>query len=374
MKKKINKKKVAMYVFYVLVTVCILAFVLSLGDVDEMFIMLGSVDMPSIGMAFLMLAIYMATYPLSLVILARARHVGVNKRTTYNIAMTEHFFNGITPFATGGQPFQVYSFSKAKVKAAESTSLLLMNFMVFMLVTNGFAACALIYFRRLVTDLPMALVAAFGFIMNFAVLGFTMLIAMNHKVAKLLSKFVDFLARRRLFSKFLAPRAESMKTYFVQVQEAFSNLIRKKGVFLGALLTKILSMGAYYSTTFFILRALHIDVPPSEFFYTICATSFAITMVVFLPTPGSSGGIEFAFKSIFATIAVSASAATSYSGMLIWRLLTYYIVMLVSLIFYIALEVGFSRKARRAAEEGAQEPTIEGATDENSQETEGIEE
>ena len=363
-----------MYVFYVLVTVCILAFVLSLGDVDEMFIMLGSVDMPSIGMAFLMLAIYMATYPLSLVILARARHVGVNKRTTYNIAMTEHFFNGITPFATGGQPFQVYSFSKAKVKAAESTSLLLMNFMVFMLVTNGFAACALIYFRRLVTDLPMALVAAFGFIMNFAVLGFTMLIAMNHKVAKLLSKFVDFLARRRLFSKFLAPRAESMKTYFVQVQEAFSNLIRKKGVFLGALLTKILSMGAYYSTTFFILRALHIDVPPSEFFYTICATSFAITMVVFLPTPGSSGGIEFAFKSIFATIAVSASAATSYSGMLIWRLLTYYIVMLVSLIFYIALEVGFSRKARRAAEEGAQEPTIEGATDENSQETEGIEE
>jgi uncharacterized membrane protein YbhN (UPF0104 family) len=136
MKKKINKKKVAMYVFYVLVTVCILAFVLSLGDVDEMFIMLGSVDMPSIGMAFLMLAIYMATYPLSLVILTRARHVGVNKRTTYNIAMTEHFFNGITPFATGGQPFQVYSFSKAKVKVAESTSLLLMNFMVFMLVNH----------------------------------------------------------------------------------------------------------------------------------------------------------------------------------------------------------------------------------------------
>lgn len=374
MKKKINIKKVAMYVFYVLVTVCILAFVLSLGDVDEMFMMLGSVDMPSIGMAFLMLAIYMATYPLSLVILTRARHVGVNKRTTYNIAMTEHFFNGITPFATGGQPFQVYSFSKAKVKAAESTSLLLMNFMVFMLVTNGFAACALIYFRRLVTDLPMALVAAFGFIMNFAVLGFTMLIAMNHKVAKLLSKFVDFLAKRRMLSKFLAPRAESMKTYFAQVQEAFSNLLRKKGVFLGALLTKILSMGAYYSTTFFILRALHIDVPPSEFFYTICATSFAITMVVFLPTPGSSGGIEFAFKSIFATIAVSASAATSYSGMLIWRLLTYYIVMLVSLIFYIALEVGFSRKARRAAEVSAQELPTEGATDEKSTETEGIEE
>lgn len=374
MKKKINIKKVAMYVFYVLVTVCILAFVLSLGDVDEMFMMLGSVDMPSIGMAFLMLAIYMATYPLSLVILTRARHVGVNKRTTYNIAMTEHFFNGITPFATGGQPFQVYSFSKAKVKAAESTSLLLMNFMVFMLVTNGFAACALIYFRRLVTDLPMALVAAFGFIMNFAVLGFTMLIAMNHKVAKLLSKFVDFLAKRRMLSKFLAPRAESMKTYFAQVQEAFSNLLRKKGVFLGALLTKILSMGAYYSTTFFILRALHIDVPPSEFFYTICATSFAITMVVFLPTPGSSGGIEFAFKSIFATIAVSASAATSYSGMLIWRLLTYYIVMLVSLIFYIALEVRFSRKAHRAAEVSAQELPTEGATDEKSTETEGIEE
>ena len=372
MKKKLNKKKIAMYVFYVLVTVCILAFVLSLGDVDEMFTMLGSVDMLNIGMAFLMLLIYVATYPLSLVILTHARHVGVNKRTTYNIAMTEHFFNGITPFATGGQPFQVYAFSKAKVKVAESTSLLLMNFMVFMLVTNGFAAFALIYFSKLVTDLPMTLVAAFGFIMNFTVLGVTVLIATNRKVAVLLSKFVDFLAGRRLFGRFVAPRAESMKTYFVQVQEAFSHLMRKKLVFFSALLTKIVAMGAYYSTTFFILRALHIGVPTSEFFFTVCATSFAITMVVFLPTPGSSGGIEFAFKSIFATLAVGASTAISYSGMLIWRLLTYYIVMLVSLVFYIALEVGFSRKERRALAADAQ--PIEPAPDEISEETGGMKE
>lgn len=367
MGQQTKKKKILVYAFYVIVTVCILAFVLSLGDVDEMFTLLGSVDMGNIALAFLMLAIYLAFYPLSLVILTRARGCDVDNKTTYNIAMTEHFFNGITPFATGGQPFQVYAFSKAKVKVSESTSLLLMNFMVFMLVTNGFAALALIYFSRLVTDLPMALVAAFGFIMNFTVLAFTMLIAMNRRVAKLFSSIVDFLAKKKLFSKFLAPRADSIKEYFEQVQEAFAHLVRKKGAFLGALITKIFSMAAYYATTFFILRALHIDVPPSEFFYTICATSFAITMVVFLPTPGSSGGIEFAFKSIFATMAVGASAAISYSGMLIWRLLTYYIVMLISLAFYILLEIGFSRKAKRAA----QATTLpDGSADADGKETE----
>ena len=54
-------------------------------------------------------------------------------------------------------------------------------------------------------------------------------------------------------------------------------------------------------------------------------------MVVFVPTPGSSG----------------ASGALSYGGMLMWRLMSYYLLMAVSLAFYIRLEAAFSRESRR---------------------------
>jgi len=346
MEQQFKKKKIGIYILYAAVTIFILAIVLSLGDIGEIFETMRTADFRYILLALLCLIIYMALYPLSLCILTKARGCEIRMRDTYNIAMTEHFFNGITPFATGGQPFQAYAYSKRGVKVSESTSLLLMNFMVFMLVTNGFAACALFYFQRFVTDGAMAAIAVVGFGINFTVLAFTFIIATNKWVCKALSKFVAFLCKFKWIAKFLAPKAESLNEYFVQVQEAFAALIKKKGAFLLALFTKILSMAAYYMTTFFILRALYIDVPMSEIFFVICGTSFAITMVVFLPTPGSSGGIEFAFKSVFATLAAGAAASVAYGGMLIWRLLTYYLVMLISLLFYIYFEIQISKQGK----------------------------
>lgn len=63
----------------------------------------------------------------------------------------------------------------------------------------------------------------------------------------------------------------------------------------------------------------------------------------FLPTPGSSGGIEFAFSIIF-TAFISMSDATANAGMLIWRLLSYYLMMIISLGFYIGFEIYLKHK------------------------------
>lgn len=350
MKQSSSKFRVGAFILYGALTVFILMIALSLGDLGEILAVLKSADFSQILLALLCILVYMALYPLSLCILTRARGCEIKMSTTYNIAMTEHFFNGITPLATGGQPFQVYSFNKAKVKPSESTCLLLMNFMVFMLVTNGFAACSLFYFDRFVTDRAMAFIAAFGFTMNFAVLTVTFLLATSRRVRAVLSRLLHFLCRFKWIARFLEPRLPSLNEYFEQVQTAFSHLIRKKGAFFLSLLSKILSMGAYYTATFFILRALHVSAPLGELFFIICGTSFAITMVVFLPTPGSSGGIEFAFKSVFGCIAAGAAASVAYGGMLIWRLISYYLVMLISLGFYILLEIGFSKKQERRDE------------------------
>ncbi|MBQ8720186.1 MAG: flippase-like domain-containing protein [Clostridia bacterium] len=353
--EKNNKKHIGMYVLYGALTAFILVLILSFNDIGEIMSTIMGAHAGYVLLAVLSLAVYVALYPLSLCILTKARGCDIRFGTTYNIAMTEHFFNGITPSATGGQPFQAYAFKKAGVRVSESTCLLLMNFMVFMTVTNAFALSSLFYFNRFVTDGAMAAVAVVGFTMNFAVLGITVLLATSSHVRRALSAILVFLCKFKWIAKFLAPRVENLNEYFENVQLAFRALIKKKLAFVLALLTKVLSMAAYYVTTFFILRALWVDVPLTDIFFVICGTSFAVTMVVFIPTPGSSGGIEFAFKSVFATIAAGAAASVSYGGMLIWRLLSYYLVMLVSLAFYVLLELGFSRKHKAAQLEGVEE-------------------
>ena len=110
-------------------------------------------------------------------------------------------------------------------------------------------------------------------------------------------------------------------------------------LFFVCLITKAITMGIYYAITFFIIRALHVDINFDHLFLVIFGSAFAITMVVFLPTPGSSGGIEFAFAAIISALSTNASGALSNAGMLIWRLMTYYLTMLISLGFYIGFEI-----------------------------------
>lgn len=345
--EKLTLKKAALYLLYGLITVLFLVFILSMGDVGEILSTVRDADPLYLLSALLTVAVYIALYPMSLVILTRASGSDIRSRHTYSIAMLEHFFNGITPFATGGQPFQAYAFSKYKVKLADSTCLLLMNFMVFMTVTNGFALCSLFYADRFVTTPAMAALAAVGFTMNFIVFVMTVLLATSRRACALVCKLVDLLCRIGFLKKLLEPRVQALKDYFVRVQTAFSALIKNKRAFALALIMKAISMAAYYATTFFILKALYVDVPYSDMLFVLLGSSFAITMVVFIPTPGSSGGIEFAFKSVLSGIALGASASVALGGMLIWRLLTYYFVMLVSLCFYIAFEIGMRRRAKK---------------------------
>ena len=181
--------------------------------------------------------------------------------------MTEHFFNGITPLATGGQPFQAHSYSRAKIKISESTGLLLTNLIIYMIVTTGYSLVGMIYFKTFTSNvdpvwIPIIIV---GYVLNFMVLVVMFLLGTSQRLRAALVKFIYFLCKFRIF-KWLKPKAEDVKTYFQQVQDAFSELIKKKGAFLLALLSKILSFAFFYGSTFFILYSMGIKPTPSQFF------------------------------------------------------------------------------------------------------------
>ena len=342
-------KKIALYIFYGALTVAILVTVLSFNDIGEIFSVMQTADVKYIYIALAFLLAYALLYPLSTCILAKAQKLPTRFATNYTVAMTEHFFNGITPFSTGGQPFQVYAFKKSGVKISESTGLLMMNFIIFMIVTNLFAMLSLIYATKFVTTVPMIALAVVGFTMNFGVLAFLIALATSKRLRGCLVWIVEHLAKIKFLKKFLEPKIPQLTEYFTQVQSAFKSLFKKVHIFLLCILIKIITMAFYYAITFYILLALHVPVGYDDLFFIMCGTSFAITMVVFVPTPGSSGGIEFAFGSVLANVGGGLSATVSYGGMLIWRLLSYYLMMAFSLLFYIALEIVFKVKSKKVA-------------------------
>jgi len=376
-KHPLNKKKIAMFFLYAIITVLLLVTVLSFNDLPAILQELKNVDVKYVLLAVACVLVYLALYPLSLCILTKARKCNVKMSTTYTIAMTEHFFNGITPLATGGQPFQAHSFSRAKVKISESTGLLLTNLIIYMMVTTGFSLCGLFFWKTItvhvnVAWLPIIIV---GYVLNFMMMLIMFALGVSKTVRNWLNKLVAGLAKIK-FLKFLEKKIPEISEYFEQVQESFSYLTKKKGAFLLATLTKILSFAFLYGSTFFILRAMNVNVAASQAFLVLSGTSFAVTAVGFIPTPGASGGVEASagqvYKSIIICLTGTAvgAVAIANSVMLIWRLLSYYFVMGVSLSFYIGLEIYFiqkKKKERRLATEN--DEVLEEKTDESTEET-----
>ncbi len=372
-KHPLNAKKIILFVIYSLIAICLLVTVLSFNDLPAIFEQLKTVDFKYIWLALLMVLAYLVTYPLSLCVLTKSRGCDIKMSTTYTIAMTEHFFNGITPLATGGQPFQAHSYSRAKIKISESTSLLLINLLIYMAVTTAFSFTGLFFFKTLTIGvdkwwLPIIVI---GYSLNFLMLVIIALLGNSQKVRALLIRFVAFLCKFRIF-KWLRPKKESIENYFEQVQMAFRDLTKKKGHLTLAIITKIISFAFLYASTFFILLAMHIPVRANNLFLTIAGTSFAITAVGFIPTPGASGGVEGSAGQVFKSIIIfvvggsfASASAVANGVMLIWRLLSYYFVMLISLLFYIALEIYFSKKEKNRKQITAEQQINE--KDENEQ-------
>lgn len=359
-KNPMNGKKIALFVFYGIVGALLLVTVLSFNDLPSIMEQLKTAKIEYILLAVLMVLIYLALYPLSLCILTKARKIDASLKTTYCIAMTEHFFNGITPLSTGGQPFQAYSFSKAKVKISESTGLLLTNLLIYMAVTTGFSLTGLFFTNILFDqiDVTWKVIIIIGYALNLVMFVSTLVLGLSKTVRGLLVKIVYFLCNFKIF-RALRPKAESLKEYFENVQQAFKDLMSKKGYFFLALLTKIISFAFLYSASFFIFLSLNVNAGAEHLFLSIAGTSFAITAVGFIPTPGASGAAEGSSGKIFTSIIVfitgttTGAVATANGVMLVWRLLSYYMVMLISLCFYIGLEIGLtkSKKKRELARE-----------------------
>lgn len=348
--KKKKGGKIALYILYGVITVFVLVMILSFNDIGRIFEVLSGAQIGYVFAALGLLLAYLALSPIALCILTKSRKNDISVKKTYVIGMTEHFFNGITPFATGGQPFQVYAFARSGVRPAESTGLLLMNFIIYQIVISLYSGLALIFYSRFATNALISVIAIVGFSVNFLVLACAVAIATSSHVRRFLQWCVKLLCKIKFIAKFLEPQLPKFNAYMEQVQVAFKDLLKKPGVFFSCLGVKAVAMAAYYAITFFVIRALGIDIGVDQLFFVICGTAFAVTMVIFLPTPGSSGGVEFAFSVIFATIIGAAEIETiSYGGMLIWRLMTYYLAMLISLAFYIGFEINCSRAKKRKA-------------------------
>ena len=291
-----------------------------------------------IALAFIVVFILFTAFSLMQLVALKKK---IRVIDSFNIANLANFYNGITPFASGGQPFQVYYYTKVNVKTDESTSVLMMNFIIHQFVSVILSVIAIIlYYNYLIIEIgntAFQVAVWVGLSINLIILLLLIFVSLSKNVKKLFMWLVGV-----IFSiKFLRKKKEMMiqKTndYFDKSQESFKELFHHIPTVLLSVLYKTIALFAYFIIPYFLFKGLHVEISASNIMFIIWMTAFAYVIMSFMPTPGSSGGAEWAFSVVFAG-RFFLSDGIAVSAILLWRFFTYYLVMILGAISAICVK------------------------------------
>ena len=317
--KNIRKKSLII----ILILIVVLFFLLK-DDFNNVVDTLLNVDLLWIVVAILAIVLYWLLKALGLYILVKEQTKKIKFRTILGQGVITEFFNGITPFATGGQPMQVYMLTKSGVNVASATNMIVQSFIFFQtaLLVHGILAVSLNYaFNLVVIDPVIWTLIMLGFIINTVVGIGLLFISFSTKVNNKIGKFVINIGFK---FKIIKNKKKALTKWEEKLNEYHSNaelLRNKKSLFVKGFLYNFLGLAILYIIPLFIIYSLR-DYTSINILEAMITSSFVLLIGNFVPIPGGSGGIEYGFMNIFNPFLKGASLTTV---LILWRFITYYL-------------------------------------------------
>lgn len=247
------------------------------------------------------------------------------------LVLRTQFFNAITPFATGGQPYQIYYLKHCGMDYASSTSIVLQNFIVYQIALVILGLIAL--FTNQIFDIfnsskLLARLIALGFIINTLVIVVMFMVAFSKKLNKKIIGFgIKILTKLRL----VKDKEKKLKEWDNNINEfhgSAKKLLDDKKTFLGNILYNFVALCSLYVIPLFVLYAMG-EFNVLSAVLAIVASAYVMIIGSFVPIPGGSGGLEFGFVTFYGNF-IGGSKLSAL--MLVWRFITYYFSLILGAI------------------------------------------
>lgn len=331
-----NNRIVLVIMFFI--GIAIMLFSMRQVDMHDLLYDILTIKLGWFLMAILCIVAYLLIEAVIVKVLVGNRVPGFTFKNALRVPLVEQLGNGITPFASGGQPFQLVAMIQAGVEPGYATAILLMKFVVyqFVIVINFFVALLIGSHFLAAKVHVLKYLMVFGFLIHFAVIVGLILIMYWYGFTKKITDIIlrsfkiiglggaeKRLARYNRVRKWVDLRLQNFHEESVRMTQNWRLLLK------GIILTSIQLM-FYYSIPYFILLALgYKDIN----YVLITSLHVLIVMVISIfPIPGGSGGAEVSFQSLFSSFIGAPTALLL--AMIIWRFLTYYFGMFAGIIAF----------------------------------------
>ncbi|MDN5304869.1 MAG: hypothetical protein PWP46_1755 [Fusobacteriaceae bacterium] len=236
-----------------------------------------------------------------------------------NIALGQ-LFNGLTPFASGGQVVQIYHMNSKKIAYAKSTATLFIMFFVYQIILTILGTISIFfkygYFKSLLKEKIYFIF--FGFTLNFIIALF--LISLFF-ISKNSGKFMFGIIKNIPFLKEKYKNKLYIKIRkFIKEFSLSINIIKNdKKIVIKLVILNLIKLFCMYIVPYFVILSLSENI---KLEILLPGMAFLNMITSFIPLPGASLGAEGGFILLFHKFLLQKDI---FFVMFLWRFLSYYL-------------------------------------------------
>lgn len=248
---------------------------------------------------------------------------GFSFKKSFKLEMETLFFNGITPFSSGGQPFQVWSLKKEGIKLSDGTNIVFITSFIhqFALFIISIVSITInIHLNLFTVNSNVKYLSIIGFVINVIFMISLLILMFNKSIKK---NLVNLLIKLLSFLKIIKNKEEMVIKWQKKLDvldEGTKIILKNKKGFIISVVFNVIALLCYFVVPVSLGYAMGLtNLGGIE---TIITSNYVNLVGMFIPIPGGTGGIEYAFAVLFSNFM---NLTLTKSMMLVWRFVTYYL-------------------------------------------------
>lgn len=249
-------------------------------------------------------------------------------KKSLKLTFETNFFHAVTPFSSGGQPYEIYSLNKSGIKITDAVNVSVENFIVYQiaLVLLGFISIILNNILHILNSSVLRYVLTFGFLINLMVIVVLFWITLSKKTdQKVLNFLIHLLSKIKIIKNEEKVKLK-LHNYLSDFNEGSKKLLKNKFKFYFMVFLEFVALAFLYLVPFALLKGINVSINPLQIIITM---SYVMLIGSFIPLPGGTGGLEYSFVSFFSNFL---TGGRLNAIMLVWRFITYYFGMILGAI------------------------------------------
>lgn len=241
---------------------------------------------------------------------------------SFKVATMSKYYDQMTPFSSGGKPFEIYYLKKHGHSGDVATAIPLAKYMIWQFVLIVVCSAILIFYPK--ENISSSLILTFAWIglgIILAVFLFILFMSVTKKWgSKILSIILRILHKLHIVKNYHTTLTKVLR--FVKSYQYSLKAFTKSPITI--ILVGLCTLGALLSNgliAYFIYRAFT-ETPITTWYDVFCKCIICDLAICCIPLPGGSGVSELSFNSLLGSLF---SQGVLFWGVLIWRIFTYYL-------------------------------------------------